>query len=549
MHDFCFNGKSDSDKTTQHNSWQWPSSSLKAYCAIDLNRLHESRGTVILNQTTNNQILRGNTMRRTLWLIITFCLLIIPSSRTFAQFSELARKVHVGSNAIVAIDVEAVHASPLAEKEGWAKRLDEAYVNRAVFLPPEAKQLLIASHLRPDRDFEQAWEVAVMSLSEPPSIRAIARAEGGYADTINGMEAAWSPSDAYIVKLEEKVMGIVAPAHRQGVSRWIDEVRENRSLQMSSYLRAALRSVSDKQQVVLAIDLKDAAEPHRIDDRLKSAEFKSNVKTDELAETLASIRGATIQISIGKKATAHTQIDFDKTVNMSTGLAKQLVLGAMQNLGAELTDLADHKFSVTSKAINIDGTLTSSSLRRLFSLLEVPTTKFSSLKDESFDSETGSASDMPKNSKTYFKSVRTLLDDLRGDRSKQDTRGGQDAVWMERYARKIDRLPILFVDEELLAYGAATAETLRNMAGARKGAGLKAGSAKSGVRGGYSNYSYGYGGIGYTAGSRDATARRNQINRQYQNQATQSKVTGWREIENATASIRRVMTGRYGIEF
>lgn len=485
----------------------------------------------------------------------SFCiaLLVFPllsfSPRCFAQFEDLARKVHLGSNAIVAIDVAAVQASPLAKKEGWSQRLDEAYVNRAVFLPPEAKQLLIASHLRPDRDFEQAWEVAVMTMSESPSMGAVARAEGGYVDTINGVEAAWSPSDAYIVKLEDKTMGIVSPAHRQAVSRWIDETRGSRTLRMSAYLRAALRRISQDRQIVLAIDLKDAAEPHRIDDRLRNAELPSNVKLNELAETLSSISGATIQVSIGEKATAHTQIDFDKELNLSTGLAKQLVLGALQNLGAEIPDLANHRFNVSSKAINIDGTLSSASLRRLFSLLEVPTTKFSSLKEASFE-ESASASDMPKNSKTYFRSVSTLLDDLRGDRSKQDTRGGQDAVWMERYARKIDRLPILYVDEDLLAYGAETAETLRDIAGVRRSAGLSAGSAKSGVRGGgYSNYSYGYGGTGYTSGSRDATARRNQVDRQYQNRATQKRVVGWRAIENATAEIRREMTARYGLEF
>ena len=247
-------------------------------------------------------------------------------------------------------------------------------------------------------------------------------------------------------------------------------------------------------------------------------------------------------------------------------MAKTLVLGALRNLGAELPELEKHKFSASGKSIRIEGVLSATSLRRLFSVLEVPTTKFSSLKHESTtkpENKEPSASDMAKNSQKYFKSVSTLLDDLRGDRKKQDSRGGGDAVWMERYARKIDRLPILFVDKDMLEFGSKTAETLRVMAGARKNAGLREGYEKSEVggsqfvdgygyawNGSYSNYRYGYGGaFDYTADARNAQAARNRIHRQEQNVATSRKVEGWRLIENATASIRRVMTARYSIEF
>lgn len=53
---------------------------------------------------------------------------------------------------------------------------------------------------------------------------------------------------------------------------------------------------------------------------------------------------------------------------------------------------------------------------------------------------------------------------------------------MERYARKIDRLPILYVDEDFLEWGSKTAETLLIMAETRRGAGVSAGVRKSALR-------------------------------------------------------------------
>ena len=53
-----------------------------------------------------------------------------------------------------------------------------------------------------------------MNLTEPLSMRSIARAEGGYLDKIGGVDCAWTPSDPYFVALEAKQLGVVFPANR-----------------------------------------------------------------------------------------------------------------------------------------------------------------------------------------------------------------------------------------------------------------------------------------------------------------------------------------------
>ncbi len=498
-------------------------------------------------------------------LILALCL-VLPTP-AFGQFTELTGRVHKGSNAVVGIDAVALKASELAQKEGWSKKLEAAYVDRAMFLPPEAEKLMITSQVIPGEGFKEAWGLALMTLSEPVPMIDVARAEGGYVDQINGKDVVWTPSDSYVVELDPKMVGIVYPGNRQAISNWIDEAAENNSDGMSDYLQLALAKITTDTPIVMAIDLKDAVSPHVIEQRWADSETieKTTLKIEDVVAMIQSIQGATIELSIGASVQAKSRIDFLEPITLSDANAKRLILEALDRLGSHIDDFDEHKFSVLGKSIIVEGDLSKGGLRRLLSVLEVPTTKFSELKEESVDSDKApSAGDMAENSQTYYKSVTTLLDDLHGDRKKQDTRGGYDAVWMERYARKIDRLPILYVDEDLLNFGSQTAETLRYMAGTRKSAGLTAGVRQSSLRtesrSGYSGYSYGYrgAGYGYRTGSRGGAEPnfgrstqldRSQIERQEQNRATSTREEGWRLIENATAEIRKEMTMRYGVEF
>ncbi len=176
----------------------------------------------------------------------------------------------------------------------------------------------------------------------------------------------------------------------------------------------------------------------------------------------------------------------------------------------------------------------------VFSLLEVPSTKFSTLKDE--DVSSSSPADVAKRSLTYFKSVDVLIQDL-GKTLRDKTKRDYQAVWMERYARKVDRLPILNVDQELLQYGAKVGETFRSMALAKRQSGIRTGVRKSQT---YGNYWYG-GSYGY--GVRNTGSVRRQIKQEEKGKATTMRFESWKAIEDATAEIRRRMTKEYQIEF
>ena len=65
-------------------------------------------------------------------------------------------------------------------------------------------------------------------------------------------------------------------------------------------------------------------------------------------------------------------------------------------------------FSVADKSIVLEGELPMDSLRRLLSLMEPPSTKFSSLKDANVEEASGD--DMAKNSLAYFQSTQSLAE-------------------------------------------------------------------------------------------------------------------------------------------
>jgi hypothetical protein len=172
----------------------------------------------------------------------------------------------------------------------------------------------------------------------------------------------------------------------------------------------------------------------------------------------------------------------------------------------------------------------------------------------------------------YFKTITTMLDDLRGKRkSTEFVTWGQVGLWFERYARKIDNLPILNVDNELLDFGVFVADSLRQSETAMKGIGAKSGYRKTQLPnvgggayyGGYYGYGYGYGygrpvarasAVGAAVDTAHANlALRGQAEAQIR---TQERITGnanahfiMQGIEQATSAIRRSMTQKYKIEF
>ena len=469
-------------------------------------------------------------------------LFVLAMAAPLLAADELMQRIPNGANAIMVIDVTALEATPLAKTQGWAKKHEAAFVERPMMLPPEASRIVVGSQLNFAGELNAEWEVAAMTLTEPLSMRSIARAEGGYLDKIAGIDCAWTPSDAYFVSLEAKQLGVVFPANRQFVSRWM---QSGAGAISSGYLLVAAKQVDRTNQIVMALDLKDAPQPHRLRERLQASPALKplSAKLEAVEKLIGGMQGLTLRIAVGESAKGTLRVDFSDSPAVLGTQAKPLLLEALDNFGAKLPGLDQWTAKTELKSIVLEGTFTTDALRRVFSLLELPSTKFSSLKGEVSETPSAATPDAKGTaSKAYFKGVSVLIEDLR--KTLGDTRDNH-AVWMERYGRKVDGLPVLNVDDDLLAWGARVGETFRVMALAERASGIKSGVRKSSV---YGNYQYNYDQYGYT-NFRSNESVRGQIDTEEKAQAKAVRFNSWKETEDATAAIRKEMTKRYQMEF
>ncbi len=472
-----------------------------------------------------------------------------------SDFNDLTRKVPQGANAIMAIDVSKTLDSPLAKKNGWGMKLTEGGTDRPFYLPPEADKLLAAAQFDITRDFTRNWEVSLFALSESIPLGLVARAEGGYLDTIDDVKVAWLPSDAYVTDAGDDVLIMLAPADRQAVTRWIDNRKQSVEMKISDYLGVAMAAINRTPHVVMALDSRDAIQRHRVEQQLSQSGFleKHTLDLNTVAALISGLQGVVLEITFTDKATAVARIDFSETVSFNKTVAKALVIAALETKEMSLPGIESWNFSVVDKSIVMDGDLPLDSVRRLLSLMEPPSTKFSSLKDANVEQASGD--DMAKNALAYFQSTQTLMKDLRQKAGSYNS----DAYWMDRYSAKIDRLPILHVDDDLLNYGENLSEALRYISGTRKVGRMQGGAAArrdlsqgtlindSGSVYGY-GYGYGYRSYSYsTAGSRETQAGNDREDAAATGTAV--KIQGWNMIDTATDNIRREMTKRYNLEF
>lgn len=478
--------------------------------------------------------------------LIFIAFLVFGSTVKASDFPSLISKVPSGSNSLVLLDVEAILASPIAKANGWERRFNDGTADRPLYLPPEADKIAIAAQLDLVRGCSKSWEVAVMGMKEPISMSLIARAEGGYADEINGVKAAWVPSDAFFAEIDTNTLGLLAPADRQAVARWVQHARSAHASELSDYLKSLTMMTGKGAQVVMGIDATNAVQAHRVRSRLEESALIAG-DLDSTVQLIRSMKGMILQLTFSSKVEANARIDFGVPVTLKPDVAKSLIMMSLENMELSLPGTEQWSCQVKGQVITLTGELDNDGLRRVFSLMELPTSKFSSLKEEDIDDH--SAATMAKCSKAYFQSIDSLLTDLR-KRTKSNT--GGDSGWTERYASKIDRLPVLHVDEDLLTYGEKVTETLRIIAGSRKLSNMQGASAGRAARSeagvSSNNDGYGYRAYNYTS-PQAAVANAGNIRSDATASGTVVKLQGWTLIDNATLEIRKSMTQKYSVEF
>lgn len=515
-------------------------------------------------------------MRTTARLCLTFVALAAIGLSPFmarAQFEHLASKVPSDANAIILLNVDKVMNSPAALKEKWNTDHSKAYASGITFLPPDCETAVMASQY----DFEMMkplWQVAAMNLDHQASLAVVQRLSGGTPDTIGDLGAVALPGDAYVVQFGPQLLAAMSPANRQLVGRWVRNAASAKEARFSPYLTEAYRYANDLgTPIILAMDLSDVATPDAIRTMLQeSGKYPDAAAIEQRVALLSSIRGVTLGITLTTEDPfGKVKVDFGVPVTVTPEEAKSILLTALTERGAMLDELDDWIPGVAGSQVTLEGKLTRSGMRRIASLFDRPPAFKKDVDIASSQTPTDQSQTSAQPSQEYFRRVTELLDDLR-ERPKKQTGGrtlAQNSVWCNQYAKKIDKLPILGVDPELVAYGAYVCEGLRAAA-----EGITMSSARTTVRQvntqpQYDYYTYGttYGysyrsgpaGSGYvpygsygTVGVPDTQA----YSRELARAATEERVAGaagarsvFDQLDQATSEIRRKMTMKYNVEF
>jgi hypothetical protein len=468
-------------------------------------------------------------------------LLFLSTKTTFGQFDDLMLRVPGGANALVLIDVDGVFNSPMGLSKGWKANFERKWSEQPILLPPEAKRFVLASHLDPLDNMRTQWEAAVVDLAVPIPMTTIARAEGGYLETIDSTPVVWTPSHAYIAQLDSNLLGIAYPDDRQAVARWLTLAKTGQLPPLSRYLKAATKRLRSAGQIVLAVDLSNVAQPHRMDRALKESGVLDgkNVSPMVVAQTLSSLQGVTLSIDFQSQPMAEARVNFGANIRAIKPIAKDLVFTAMSRLGIPVEDSKAWKVTVDTDSITLRGVLTEAGLRRISGLLELPTSKFSTLAKES-ESKEDPAKATVDASLRYFKTLAKLVDDL-----KAGLNTDAKTAWYEKTARKIDQMPILHVDDELLAFGASTAKALRETSEQGRNIGRANAANQIAAVASYGNYYdvNGYGGYYNSAGSVPV------MTQQAVSASSQNRTRGLQALNNGLGDIRRSMTKKYQVEF
>ncbi len=481
----------------------------------------------------------------TSFILLLTCLPLIRQDVAQAE-EALLKFVPENTNAIVIIDAQSLKQTPLAQSGNWAKKRLAEQPATSLTLPPDAEQIVLAALLNTTQELTPEWEVALISSKKTIPIGNIADNEQGYVDWIGSTQLAWSPANAYFAVVNSETLGVFYPANRQLVSHWLDWANAQVAPMFSTYLQNAASSISPSTQIVMAIDLKNAPMRHKVRALLVSIpELKADKsKLEKLEELLLSVQGITLKINVFKEIDCELTIDFSNTPAPLKGVEKNFVHNVLDRFGAYLSDLESWEYRSGPTSVIASGKLSGDGFRRVMSILELPSTQY----DDDYSTQ---ASPQPtpqatqqstpavdpalEASKAYFTSVSTLIEDLRKE---SNVTTHNYMLWYEKYARKIDKLPILNVDDKLLDYGASISNTFRDIAESKRTSNIQAGVRRTQISANVGYYDDNFSSNEYYA-----------VNAEENADALKSRYSSWNEIEKATAEIRRQMTRKYEVEF
>jgi hypothetical protein len=487
------------------------------------------------------------------WTLLCAVLVLLSvADQSRAGFPSLAERLPAASNALVAVNVEKVLNSPLAEQEQWRQSIAESWARQPMMIPPGATRLLMVASVKTSV-MEPYWEMSLIEMDKVPSAEELAKAEGGHVDKVWDKPAAYSPINAYFVPMDAKVLASITPAERSEIARWVRQPAKPGGHVTSPYIKEVVAGLSDRTDVLMAIDLEGAWGVPTISRFLANNQFKEIPlsEVDKVAGLLGTLKGLTLDIRVDKDMTGRATILLDRDASALRASAKPLTIAVLNAAGMRLDDVRDWTFLISGKQVSAEGKLSRNGLRQLLGVVQSPIPAATVAAKPTGEAQVAGgaqgASDPAVASQRYFKAICASLDSLAPGASAAST-----ATWIRNTARRIDQLPILNVDPALVEWAATVSAKLKQ-AGATMGlAQTQINSRVAGVADpDFGNYDYngGYDGGYNDAEVENARRQRRQVALEQRAQAQEQALGILSSIAESRPRIRADMVAKYKVEF
>lgn len=499
----------------------------------------------------NNSVAPRIARRLVVWALVACSALgaLAPAAAWAADdWLSLLDELPAAANAVMLADVQALRAHAEANGKKDAEGA-QAIRDLGAELTPDVQKLAVGAIFDFDR-MEPMWELGVFQMNSLPSAAMLARLERGYVDQLGKHEVVWSPRGMYFAPLNDHLLATAWPANRQVMSRWLERSKQpGRAL--SPYLQQAVKFVSGNVPVVVALDFEHVVAIGPAQKKLATAKAlaKSPDAVAEIGKLLGGLRGLVFAVEVKDAVRGTIRLDFDRPPTALAQVGKPLLLEVLERRGAMLPDLENWKPRVAGNSFSLTGALGPGSLPTLLGLLVTPSSVGGLEKSESAANESGSSADrMLASTKKYFESTNRIVRDVRNFKCKTF---GEKALWNDRQARKVDNLPTLDVDEDMIVFGEQVARLLRGAGVDIRGANISAGMQKS--RGGGTTSGWGYDGYGnayygnYTINS-DVGENR-VLAAQARGEGASAQIDAMAQIDELTGQMKRGMTKKYGVQF
>lgn len=487
-------------------------------------------------------------------MFVVLCLVCGLDQRAWGgPYEGQIRLAPESTNLMVLVNVQALHNTPLAKSEEWTQKIKDAYLAGHALVPPTADRLVMLAEVDPLDTLRPIWDLSIIDLYKAPDVLGFARQEQTSIEHLDGHRLIQTHTGALVLEVKAQRMLASALATRQMYSRCLKGSGPDAPIRLSPYLKKAADELTDEAQIVIGLDLANVFTQQVAQDLLgKNASFRA-------VECLTSLQGLTCAVLVDKTRKITIRLDFAQKVDglgSSPRVTLQPVLSAL-GFSDEKLEIIRPTGHTEPHAVIIKGELLPNRLLELFRKFEAT----------GANHDYGSSPPPPETadpkqltiiaSQKYLAAIQSMLAELKAT-MRRDT----IAEMSEKYASKIDALPMLNVDPDLLTFSANVSGSLRYQGQVKREAGLR-----TGVRSTIPTYSertvntqsygraysgYGsayYGRYGSYTSYRQEIPDTNSIEMQEQAPATQIRISEWKQIADAMVALRRTLTERYMTNF